>query len=128
MKNVFDYFFYRIALFYKKRMPLEDYIHQGHAIIIIALAFYFMSFLDIVLFYLGYDLSIPIIVALYIPFGIIVFFSERFFPESEKLLDELKCKYKNERLFWLKGLAVFFFLVFSLVLYIWTLFHFKIPQ
>lgn len=109
-------------------MPLEDYIHQGYAIVIIALAFCFMSFLDIVLFYLGYDLSTPIIVVLYIPFGIIVFFSERFFPDSDKLFEELRCKYKNEKIPWLKGLVVFFFLLFSLVFYIWVLFHFKIPQ
>lgn len=128
MKNVFDYLFYRIASFYKKRMPLEDYIHQGHAIIIIALAFYFLSLLDIVLFYLGYDLSIPMIVVLCSPFGIIVFFSERFFPDSDKLFDELGRKYKNERMPWLKGLAIFLFLVLSLVFYMWTLFHFKIPQ
>ena len=25
MKQLFDYCFYRIALFYKKRMPFEDY-------------------------------------------------------------------------------------------------------
>lgn len=128
MKNIFDYFFYRIALFYKKRMPLEDYIHQGHAIIIIALAFYFMSSLDIVLFYHGYDLSIPMILALYIPFGLIVFFSERFFPNSDKLFEELSCKFKDEKMSWLKGLVVSFFLVFSLVFYIWVLFHFKISQ
>lgn len=128
MKNIFNYLFYRTASFYKKRMPFEDYIHQGHAILIFAFAFYFMSFLDVVLYYHGYDLSIPMILALYIPFGIIVFFSERFFPNSDKLFEELSFKFKNEKMSWLKGLVVFFFLLFSLVFYIWVLFHFKIPQ
>ncbi len=39
MKQLFDYCFYRIALFYKKRMPFEDYIVQGHTLLVSALGF-----------------------------------------------------------------------------------------
>lgn len=115
MKQLFDYCFYRIALFYKKRMPLEDYITQGHTLLVSALGLYAIAIVNILLHLLGIKLTKEIIILVLIPFCIIIFFNTRFFPNSEQLFKEKKNKYKNERCRWFKGVLVFLFLVGSFV-------------
>ena len=53
MKQLFDYCFYRIALFYKKRMPFEDFITQGHTLLISALGLYTIAIVNVLLKLLG---------------------------------------------------------------------------
>lgn len=115
MKRLFDYCFYRIALFYKKRLPLEDYITQGHTLLVTALGFYAIALANILLHQLGIALTKEIIIIIFIPFGILIFFNDRFFPNSEALFEEKQIEYEEERLKWLKGLLVIIFLVGSLV-------------
>ncbi|MBR4148079.1 MAG: hypothetical protein IKU00_09385 [Bacteroidales bacterium] len=115
MKQLFDYCFYRIALFYKKRMPFEDFITQGHTLLISALGLYTIAIVNVLLKLLGIKLTKEIIILVLIPFCIIVFFNNRFFPNSEQLFEEKKKKYKNERCKWFKGFLVFLFVMGSFV-------------
>ena len=115
MKQLFDYCFYRIALFYKKRMPFEDFITQGHTLLISALGLYTIAIVNVLLKLLGIKLTKEIIILVVIPFCIIVFFNNRFFPNSEQLFEEKKKKYKNERCKWFKGFLVFLFVMGSFV-------------
>ena len=87
MKQLFDYCFYRIALFYKKRMPFEDYITQGHTLLVSALGLYTIAMVNILLHLLGIKLTKEIIILVLIPFCIIIFFNNRFFPNSEKIFE-----------------------------------------
>lgn len=114
MKRLFDYCFYRIALFYKKRMPLEDYITQGHTLLVSALGFYAVALANIILHQFGIALTKEIVIIVIVPFCILVFFNDRFFPNSEHLFEELQSKFEEERLKWLKGFLVFLFLIGSL--------------
>lgn len=115
MKQLFDYCFYRIALFYKKRMPFEDYITQGHTLLVSALGLYAIAMVNILLHLLGIKLTKEMIILVLIPFCIIIFFNNRFFSNSEQLFEEKKKKYKNERCKWLKGMLVFLFVMGSFV-------------
>lgn len=115
MKNLFDYCFYRIALFYKKRMPFEDYITQGHTLLVSAFCLFAIAVVNILLHQLRLALTKEIIILILIPFCIIIFFNHRCFPNSEQLFEEKKNKYKNERYKWFKGLLVLLFLVGSFV-------------
>lgn len=113
MKQLFDYCFYRIALFYKKRMPFEDFITQGHTLLVSALGLYTIAIVNILLHLLGIKLTKEIIILVLIPFCIIIFFNNRLFPSSEQLFEEKKNKHKNERCKWLKGILVFLFVMGS---------------
>lgn len=115
MKRLFDYCFFRIALFYKKRMPFEDYITQGHTLLVSALGLYAIALVNILLHLLGIKLTKEIIFLVLIPFFIIIFFNNRFFPNSEQLFEEKRKNYNNERCKWFKGMLVFLFLVGSVV-------------
>lgn len=115
MKRLFDYCFFRIALFYKKRMPFEDYITQGHTLLVSALGLYAIALVNILLHLLGIKLTKEIIFLVLIPFCIIIFFNNRFFPNSEQLFEEKRKNYNNERCKWFKGMLVFLFLVGSVV-------------
>ncbi len=115
MKQLFDYCFYRIALFYKKRMPFEDYIVQGHTLLVSALGFYAIALTNILLHLLGIELTKEIIVFILVPFCIIVFFNNRIFPNSEKLFKDKEKEYENERYKWFKGLLVFLFVMGSFI-------------
>lgn len=115
MKQLFDYCFYRIALFYKKRMPFEDYITQGHTLLVSALGLYAIAMVNILLLLLGIRLTKEILILVLMPFCIIIFFNNRFFPKSEQLFEEKKIEYENERFKWFKGLLVFMFIMGSFV-------------
>lgn len=79
MKQLFDYCFYRIALFYKNHLPLEDYITQGHTLLVSAIGFYTIALADMLLFLLGINLSKPLVMIIIAPFCIIVFFNNHLF-------------------------------------------------
>lgn len=115
MKQLFDYCFYRIALFYKKRMPFEDYITQGHTLLVSALGLYAIAMVNILLYLLEVRLTKEIIIIVLIPFCLIIYFNNRFFPNSEQLFEEKKIEYENERFKWFKGLLVFMFIMGSFV-------------
>ena len=102
-------------MFYKKRMPFEDFITQGHTLLISALGLYTIAIVNVLLKLLGIKLTKEIIILVLIPFCIIVFFNNRFFPNSEQLFEEKKKKYKNERCKWFKGFLVFLFVMGSFV-------------
>lgn len=114
MKNLFDYCFYRIALFYNKRLPLENHIRQGRSVLIIALSFYLLSITELVLFFFfNLNITKAIAIVILVPSCLILFFIEKTFPNSELLFEEKSKEYQNERHKWLKGLLVFLFVVFS---------------
>lgn len=113
MKKLFDYCFYRIALFYKKRLPLENYIRQGHSVLIIAIAFYLLSITVLVLSYFNLNVNIAIAMVLLVPSCFILFFIEKIFPNSQLLFEEKSKQYQNEKHKWLKGSLIFLFLIFS---------------
>lgn len=115
MKRLFNYCFYRIALFYKKHLPLEDYITQGHTILISALGFYFIALVNILLPLFRVGMSKELIIIIIIPFCVMIFFNNRIFPNSKELFKEQQKKNKNEKAGWIKGLLVFLFLIGSIV-------------
>lgn len=115
MKRLFNYCFYRIALFYKKHLPLEDFITQGHTVLISALAFYAIALVNVLLCFFEVELSKELVILIIIPFCVLVFFNSHFFPNSEELFKEQQKKYKNEKARWIKGLLVFLFLIGSFV-------------
>lgn len=115
MKQLFDYCFYRIALFYKKRMPFEDYITQGHTLLVSALGLYAIAMVNILLYLLEVRLTKEIIIIVLIPFCLIIYFNNRFFQNSEQLFEEKKIEFENERFKWFKGLLVFLFVMGSFV-------------
>ena len=115
MKRLFNYCFYRIALFYKTHLPLERYITQGHTVIISALGFYAIALVNVLLYFFGVEMSKELVILIIIPFCVLIFFNSRFFPNSEELFKEQQKKYKNEKARWIKGLLVFLFLIGSFV-------------
>lgn len=115
MKRLFNYCFYRIALFYKKHLPLESYITQGHTVLISALGFYAIALVNVLLYFFGVEMSKELVILIIIPFCVLIFFNSRFFPNSEELFKEQQKKYKNEKARWIKGLLVFLFLIGSFV-------------
>ena len=114
MKDLFDYCFYRIALFYKKRLTLENHIRQGHSVLIIALSFYLLSIIELVLIFFNLNITKAIAIVILVPSCFILFFIEKVFPNSELLFEEKSKQYQNERHKWLKGLLIFLFVIFSL--------------
>ena len=115
MKRLFNYCFYRIALFYKKRMTWEDYLTQGHTLLITAFSFYAITIANILLQVFGSEITKELLIAIFLPFGIIILFNYKFFPNSEQLFEKMAKEYKNERFKWFKGLLVFLFIVFSFI-------------
>ena len=113
MKRLFEYCFYRIALFYKKHLPFEDYITQGHTLLISALGFYAIALVNIMLHLFGIELSKGMIFIIIIPFCILIMFNNRFFQKSEQLFEEKSNELSNERFKWIKGLLVFLFVLGS---------------
>ena len=113
MKELFNYCFYRIALFYKNRLPLEDHIRQGHSVLIIALAFYLLSITELVLFFLDLNITKAIAMFILVPSFLILFFIEKIFPNSDLLFEEKTKQYQFEQHKWIKGLLVFVFVIFS---------------
>ena len=113
IKRLFDYCFYRIALFYKNHLPLEDYITQGHTLLVSAIGFYTIALADTLLFLLGIKLSILLVMIIIAPFCVVVLFNKHFFPNSQQLFQEKQREYDNERCKWLKGSLVFLFLLGS---------------
>lgn len=114
MKELFDYCFYRIALFYKKRLTLENHIRQGHSVLIIALSFYLLSITELVLFYFfNLNITKAIAMVILVPTCFILFFIEKVFPNAELLFEEKAKQYQVEQYKWLKGLLVFLFVIFS---------------
>lgn len=115
MKRLFNYCFYRIALFYKKHLPLESYITQGHTVLISALGFYAIALVNVLLYFFGVEMSKELVILIIIPFCVLIFLNSRFFPNSEELFKEQQKKYKNEKARWIKGLLVFLYLIGSFV-------------
>ena len=115
MKQLFDYCFYRIAMFYKKHMPLEDYITQGHTLLISALGLYTVALVNLLLYIYEINISKIIVILTILPFCIIIFFNDRIFLNSQQLFEKQKKRYENERLGWIKGLLVLIFVLGSVV-------------
>ena len=115
MKKLFDYCFYRIALFYKNRLPLEDYITQGHTVLISAIGFYTIALTNVLLFLCGKQLTTEIVALIIIPFCIIVFFNNIIFPNSKQLFEEKKEEFKQEKCKWFKGFLVLLFVLGSVI-------------
>jgi membrane protease YdiL (CAAX protease family) len=114
MKDIFDYCFYRIALFYKKRLPLENHIRQGHSVLIITLSFYLLSITELVLFFFfNLNITKAIAIVILVPSCLILFFIEKAFPNSELLYKEKVEQYRNEKFKWIKGFLVFLFVFLS---------------
>ena len=123
MKRLFNYCFYRIALFYKKHLPFEDYISQGHTLLISTLGFYTIALTNIILHLFGIILSKKILIVILIPFGIIIFLNDYIFPNSEQLFDGMIKEFENEQLKWIKGGLIFLF-VFGSIISLFISFHF----
>lgn len=115
MKKLFDYCFYRIALFYKKLVPWGRYISQGHTLLITAFGFYAIAVANILLHLFGFELTKELLIIIIIPFGIIIFINDSVFPNSDRLFMEKKKEYENERFKWFKGLLVFIFIIGSFI-------------
>lgn len=115
MKQLFDYCFYRIAMFYKKHMPWEDYITQGHTLLISVFCFYAISLLNLLLYIHAIKITKLMMFLIILPFCIIVFFNCRIFPNSQQLFEKQKKQHENERLKWIKGFFVFLFVLGSVV-------------
>lgn len=124
MKNFYNYIFYRIALFYKKHLPLENSVSQGHVIVLLSISFYVLSLFTIILSSFGYRLTKTWIIIIGIPYGLCIIFMDEIFPNSEKLFERLSQEYAEERCKWIKGLLVFLFVAFSLVSYVASLIFF----
>ena len=122
MKQLFDYCFYRIALFYKNRMPFEDYITQGHTLLISVLGFYAIALTNLLLHIFGIKLSKELLIVIIIPFFIVIFLNNRFFPNSGQLFEKKKKEYENERCKWCKGLLVFLSVLGSFVSMVFSYF------
>lgn len=126
MKNklrfYWDYSCYRISRFYKRVFRCwvkDDYFTWGPGIMVGALYFFVAPpFLVFIHHLFNVPINKALAFILYIPFLI---FEDRYIY-SEKGLDvtlrkykEYDRRFKNERFKFLKGLAVFFFLVLSIV-------------
>lgn len=115
MKRLFDYCFYRIALFYKKHLPFENYITQGHALLITAFGFYAIALANIFLHLFDLRMSKTILIVIIIPFCVLICFNHGVFPKSDELFEEKKKTLENERFRWFKGLLVLLFVLGSFV-------------
>ena len=125
MKTLFNYFVYRIANAYR-RIKMQDFIGQGYFLMFFAFTGYALALIHFVLFQFGLGLNKLIIVLFCLPLIVEVLFLDKLFPNKEKDFQEYDSKYKHEKFRWIKGLFVFFFLIMSLVSYIFVLFKFKI--
>lgn len=124
MKDLYNYIFYRIALFYEKHLPFENSVSQGHVIELLSISFYVLSLFTIILSSFEYKLTKTWIIIIGIPYGLCIIFMDKIFPNSDKLFEKLSQKYAEERCKWIKGSLVFLFVVFSIVCYIACLIFF----
>ena len=125
MKNLFYYFVYRIAKFYKKTKWALDYVVQGYFLMFFAFTCYALALTHFVLYQFGLGLNKNLIVLFCLPLIIEILFFQKIFPNNEKVYQEYEARYRHEKLRWLKGLFVFLFLILSLVSYIFVLFKLK---
>lgn len=96
-------------------MPLEDYITQGHTLLISALGLYTVALVNLLLYIYEINISKIIVILTILPFCIIIFFNDRIFLNSQQLFEKQKKRYENERLGWIKGLLVLIFVLGSVV-------------
>lgn len=115
MKTLFNYFFYRIALFYKKHIPFEDYLGQGVFLQLFSIFLNILTILDLFLINYGLKLTKEVAIIFLIPFAILTVFIHRLFPNREQLFNDLSIKYLYEKMRWIKGLFVFLYILISLV-------------
>jgi carbon starvation protein CstA len=127
MKKLFNYCFYRIALFYKRHIPLEDYHGQGVFLQIFAILLYILTLLEIVLRLYGLKLTKEIAFIFLVPFVILTIMINRIFPQKEELFNELCLKYQHEKHKWIKGLCVCLYIIMSLVCFLCVFLVFKSP-
>ena len=125
MKKLFNYCFYRIALFYRRHIPLEDYLGQGVFLQIFAILLYFLTLLELVLRLYGLRLTKGIAIIFLVPFVILTIMINHFFPRKEELFNELSLKYQHEKHKWIKGLCVFLYIIMSLVCFLSVLLVFR---
>lgn len=115
MKTLFNYFFYRIALFYKKHIPFEDYLGQGVFLQLFSIFLNILTILDLFLINYGLKLTKKVAIIFLIPFALLTVFIHRLFPNREQLFNDLSIKYLYEKMRWIKGLFVFLYILISLV-------------
>ena len=125
MKNLFNYCFYRIAFFYKKHIPLEDYLGQGIFLQLFADLLYVLSLIALLLGIVGIKFTKEIAIIFLIPFVILTIFMNRLFPNQEQLFEEMSLKYQQEKGRWIKGFLVFLYIIMSLPCFMMVLFAFK---
>lgn len=125
MKKLFNYCFYRIALFYKRHIPLEDYLGQGIFLQIFAILLYILTLLELVLRFYGLKLTTGIAIIFLVPFVILTIMINRIFPRKEELFNELSLKYQYEKHKWIKGLCVCLYIIMSFVCFLSVLLVFR---
>lgn len=126
MKRLFNYCVCSIANIYKKCGLMEDYIAQGYFLMFFAFTCITLSIVNIGLFQFGYRLNNEIIIVFSIPMIVEILFFRRIFPNCEQIFEQFE--QKNDRLRWLKTAIVVLFLISALVLFIWSLYHFRIQK
>ena len=127
MKKILHYCFYRIALFYKRHIPFEDYLGQGVFLQIFAILLYILTLCELVLRSFGLKLTKGIAIIFLVPFVIFTIMINRVFPKKEELFDRLSFKYQHEKYKWIKGLCVCLYIIMSLVCFLSVLLVFKSP-
>jgi len=130
MKSFFQYIYYRLSMFYKKRFGIEEsssfFIQScygwGLLILLVSVCFYLLAAETYVLWFFGKQMKVAFILVTILPFAIIHIFFEQFFGNEKERFKKLESKFKNERLSIVKGLAIFVFVTLSFVSYFVALF------
>lgn len=125
MKKLFNYCFYRIAFFYKRHLPFEDYLGQGIFLQLFADFLYIATLIALILELMGIKFTKEIAIILLIPYVIVTIFMNRLFPNQEELFEEMSIKYQHEKGRWIKGLLIFLYLIMSIASYIMVICAFK---
>ena len=129
MKKGFYYFYYRLAKFYKDVFGIDDSelffvfscYNWGMLVLLASLYFYLLSIETLTFWWMGIRTNATIIFLTMLPFAFIHIYLEQREVWLPKKFKELESEYKDEKLSWLKGLFVFFFVILSLVCFIMAL-------
>ena len=126
MKNMFQYVYYRLVIFYKNSFGIKDspgFLIQscydwGSQVLNAVICFYLLAIETLFLWVFGMKMKIAFVLITMLPFFFLHVFSEMIFGDEVKRFESLELKYKNDKLRVLKGVLIAMFSLLSLPCFI----------
>ncbi len=127
LKDFFDYAYYRLATFYiKSGRPINH--ERVYGAILATLMMNAYSFVALLLRFLQAELK-PITFYIISILSVLLLFRFVFFVSDEtkeKMIQESKAKYENDKHLVLKGIVILLYLIGTLVLFLYAIFSSRV--